>query len=145
MQNHATWVVCANGWCAKIFRVVKFPKIEECEFLEHPESRLRNQDLVSSKSGRTFESMGMSRSAYEQRNEPHHLELEKFAKLLGEHLARARQAQSFSRLYLMASPAFLGLLRPHLDRLTQESLVAEIGKDMTEQSTAHIEAQLAND
>lgn len=144
MQNHPTWVVIANGSCAKIFRVVKFPKIEEFEFLDHPESRLRNQDLVSSKAGRNFESTSTARSAYQAPTDPHHLELEKFAKYLADHLSDARRRQAFSRLYLMANPSFLGLLRPHLDHLTQESLVAEIGKDMTEQTIANIESQLEN-
>lgn len=144
MQNQITWVVAANGSSAKFFRVVKFPKIEEFETFEHPESRLRNQDLVTSKPGRSFESTSTSRSAYEAAVDPHHMELEKFARHLGTHLSEARRNNSFSRLYLMAGPSFLGLLRPHLDHATQASIVAEIGKDMTDQHTSNIEAHLEN-
>ena len=142
MSQQTTWVVIANGSNAKFFRVVKFPKIEEFEVFEHPASRLRNQDLVSDQAGRTFESVGTARSAYEAHVDPHHVELLKFARLLGERLTEEKRKQSFSRLYLMANPSFLGLLRPHLDHSTKEALVAEVGKDMTEQSVDEIEKHL---
>jgi protein required for attachment to host cells len=144
MSQQATWVVIANGSNAKFFRVVKFPKIEEFEVFLHPESRLRNQDLVSAEEGRTFESTSTARSAYQAHVDPHHVELQKFARLLGERLAEEKRKQSFSRLYLMANPSFLGLLRPHLDHSTKEALVAEVGKDMTDQSMAEIEKHLVN-
>lgn len=141
MPNQVTWVIAANGSHAKIFRMGKFPKLEEFEQLDHPDSRLRNQDLVSSAEGRTFESIGTGRSAYQPPTDPHHQELEKFAKFLGEYLTRAKRDHSFSRLYIMANPSFLGLLRPHLNSI-HESIVAEIGKDMTGQSLNEIEHHL---
>lgn len=143
MQNNV-WVVIANGSHAKFFRVVKFPKIEEFAILEHPESRLRNQDLVSSKPGRTFESTSTARSAYEAQTDPHHLEIEKFARILGERLADAKREDAFERLYVMANPGFLGMLRPHLDTTTKQAIVAEIGKDMTDQPISAIEEHLVN-
>lgn len=142
MPNQTTWVVAANGSIAKFFRVIKFPKLEAIEVLEHPESRLRNQDLVTSKPGRSFESVGSARSAYQPAVDPHHNELEKFARFLGEFLSEARKNKEFSRLYIMANPSFLGLLRPHLDQATKETLIAEVGKDMTEHTTEDIEHQL---
>ena len=142
MQNQTTWVVAANGSVAKFFKVVKFPKLEAIEVLEHPESRLRNQDLVTSRPGRSFESTSSARSAYQPPVDPHHNELEKFARFLGEHLSSAKRNNEFTRLYIMASPGFLGLLRPHLDQATKDSLVAEISKDMTDHTTMAIEQQL---
>lgn len=142
MPNQTTWVVTANGSIAKFFRVIRFPKIEVLEVLQHPESRLRNQDLVTSKAGRTFESTSTARSAYQTQASPHQLELEKFARFLGEHLSEAKRNQEFSRLYLMANPSFLGLLRPHLDQATKEAIVAEVGKDMTDRTTEEIEHHL---
>ena len=143
MANKETWVIAANGSHAKIFRMVKFPKLEELEELDHPESRLRNQDLVTSAEGRAFESIGTKRSAYQPAVGPHQQELEKFARFIGEYLTRAKRDQSFSRLYVLANPSFLGLLRPHLNGL-QENIVAEIGKDVTGQSLSEIEQHLAN-
>lgn len=143
MSNQETWVVAANGSNAKIFRVGKFPKLEVLEELDHPESRLRNQDLVTAAQGRSFESIGTARSAYQPSIDPHHQELEKFARLIGEYLTKAKRDRSFSRLYIMANPSFLGLLRPHLNGV-QESIVAEIGKDVTSQSINEIEQQLEN-
>lgn len=142
MQNLTTWVVAANGSIAKFFKVVKFPKLEAMEVLEHPESRLRNQDLITSKPGRTFESTSSSRSSYQPPANPHHNELEKFARLLGEHLSSAKRNNEFSRLYIMANPSFLGILRTHLDQATKEAIIAEVGKDMTDHTTHDIEQHL---
>lgn len=142
MPSEITWVVAANGSQAKLFRMVKFPKLEEIEVFEHPESRLRNQDLVSAKPGRTFESTSMARSAYESATSPHQEELKKFAKYLGEHLSSELDKKSFSRLYIMANPSFLGLLRQHLNDKTEGVIIAEIGKDMTGQPISYIEDHL---
>lgn len=56
MPNSTTWIVVANSSHAKIFRLVKFPKIEEMTSIDHPESRLHNQDLEGRKPGRCFQS-----------------------------------------------------------------------------------------
>lgn len=143
MSNQVTWVIAANGSHAKLFRVNKFPKLEAFEELDHPESRLRNQDLVTAAEGRAFESIGTKRSAYQPAIDPHHQELEKFARFIGEYLNKAKKDHAFSRLYIMASPSFLGLLRPHLNGL-KDAIVAEIGKDVTGESVSEIEQHLVN-
>lgn len=143
VMENITWVVVANSSHVKIFRVVKFPKIEVVRVMEHPESRLHDIDLVGAPPGRAFDRQGSARHAYEPKADPKHLEIEKFAKALGEHLSASQQKGAFSRLYLMASPSFLGLLRPHLSKPAQEVIIAEITKDMTDRPTADIEHHLA--
>lgn len=143
MPNYATWIVVANSALAKIFRLSKFPKIEELTSMEHPESRLHDQDLVSSKPGRAFESTGVRRSSYEPESDPKKLEIDKFARILGEYLCTSYQKGKFSRLYIMAGPSFLGMLRQHLNAQTQEIIVAELAKDMTEHKKEEIEQHLA--
>lgn len=144
MENiNTTWVVIANSAHAKIFRLVKFPKIEPLAVFEHPESRLHAQDLVSSRPGRNFQSGGTTRHAYQPMTDPKLVEAEKFAKLLGDYLSTVHLKGEFSRLYLIASPAFLGLLRTHIKSKTREAVIAEIAKDMTEHTTPDIEHQLA--
>lgn len=142
-NSNSTWVVVANSSHAKIFRLTKFPKIEEVTSIDHPESRLHNQDLEGRKPGRSFQSGGTTRHAYQPETEPKAVEIEKFARILCEYINESHQKANFSRLYVMASPSFLGLLRQNIHPQVQKTIIAELSKDMTERTKAEIEQQLS--
>lgn len=143
MPNSTTWIVVANSSHAKIFRLVKFPKIEELTTMDHPESRLHNQDLEGRKPGRCFQSGGTTRHAYQPETEPKEVEIEKFAKSLSDYICGAHQKGDFARLYIMASPSFLGLLRQFINPATQKTIVAELSRDMVGRTTSEIEKHLS--
>lgn len=143
MPNSATWVVVANSTEARIFKLVKFPKIEEIDSFIHPEGHMHNQDLVSSRPGRTFQSMGTARSAYEPKTSPKQNEIDKFARSLGEHLSSTHHRGEFSRLYVFAEASFLGLLRQHIDAKTKDCIIVETTKDLTKHKVSDIEKNLA--
>lgn len=143
MQDHLTWVVVANSAQARLFKLGRFPELEQFEVLSHKESRLHDQDLVSSRPGRNFERSGVARHAYEPKSDPKQLEIEKFAREISHYLSEAHQKGSFSRLYLLASPAFLGVLRQHITPQIQALIVSEIAKDMSDHEKAAIEKQLS--
>lgn len=143
-QHHpVTWILVANRSQAKIYRLVKFPQIEEISDLAHPEGRLHNQDLISSKPGRAFQSMGTGRSSYQAKSEPTQLEAAKFAAHVADHLASAGRKGDFHRLYVFAEPTFLGLLRDHINPEVQKTIVAESPKDFSSSDKAAIEHHLA--
>jgi len=77
-----TWVVVANSSLARIFKLEKNQILIETEILEHPQSRLHNQDLVDGKPGRTYDSIGPGRHAMEPTSSPKHNEFNAFAKHL---------------------------------------------------------------
>lgn len=144
MVKQSTYVVVANSSHAKIFKMTKFPKIEAIETFDHPESRMHNVDLVSDAPGRAFGSMGDGvRHAYSNEVDPKQEEILKFARSLAIKVHDLFKMGQFNRLYLIASPSFLGLLRKHLDQHIQKTIVAEIPKDMTEHKTADIEEHIA--
>lgn len=138
-----TWVLVADRSQAKIYRLVKFPEIEELSHIEHPEGRLQNQDLVSSKPGRGFQSVGARRSAYESKTSPTLVEATKFAVHLSDYLTTAGRNGEFQRLYVMAEPSFLGLLREHISPEVQKTIVAESSKEFTTADKTVIENHLA--
>lgn len=142
-NKQTTWVVVADSCQAKIYHAVKPFKLEEIAFFEHPESRLHNQDLVTSKPGRTFQSGGVTRHAYETDVSPKQAEAIKFAIEIAHHLSSAESKGEFGRLYVIAEPSFLGLLRQHTNPQTQKTIVAEIPKDLTHSDLAMIEHQLS--
>lgn len=143
-DNPHTWVVVADNSHAKIYQLKKFPKLEEIQHLEHPESRLHNQDLVSSKPGRGFQSIGNSRSAYQQETEPKQVEAIKFATELANLLYAACNKGEFNQLYLIAEPSFLGLLRQHLHANVRKAISAEIAKELTSSPIEAIERHIAD-
>ncbi len=142
MNQTTTWVLVANCCQAKFYKVVKFPKIEEFHMLEHPESKLRDQELVSSKPGRNFQSGGTTRHSYVPQTDPKRQEAEQFARTVASYLSAEHQKHSFSRLYIVASPSFLGQLRQHLNSQISKTIVAEIDKDMLDHREEEIEQKL---
>jgi protein required for attachment to host cells len=131
-RNNSTWVVVANSSCATIYKMEKIKELKELQHLEHPESRLHSRDLVTSRPGRSFESMAdHSRHALEPPTSPQKIEFMAFARTLCEHLELARKNGDFDNLYLAASPSFLGLLRQYMSMHVNATIKKEIDKDMT--------------
>lgn len=126
-----TWILVANSSFARIYKVEKNHTLVELEVLEHPESRMHELDLTSGKPGRAFDSVGMGRHAMEQETSPKMNEFIFFAKQLSIRLDTARKEGSFGKLYIAASPLFLGLLRQHISSQTAQLIAGEVPKDMT--------------
>jgi len=142
-RKKTTLVVVADNCQAKIYRLIKFPKVEEIFHLEHPESRLRNQDLVSSKPGRSFQRAGSVRYSYEPETTPKRREALKFVRQLIDFLSLAHQKGEFNRLYIIAAPSFLGLIRHHIGHEIQKTVVAEVAKELTSCNAAAVERLLS--
>jgi protein required for attachment to host cells len=137
-----TWVIVANSALARIFEVESNQHLLELEILEHPESRLHDGDLVSSAPGRAFESKGPTRHAYESATTPKTNEINFFARSLCTRLQEAHSKNQFDTLYIIAAPAFLGVLRECLSPVISKIVVAEINKDFTSFETTAIREHL---
>lgn len=142
MPHPTTWILVANSSQAKIFKMLKFPKMEILKTFFHEESRLHDQDLVSDRPGRAFDSVGVGRHSYESKHDPKEVEIDKFGKILADFLSVAHEGGEFTRLYVAANPSFLGVLRQEMKARLQESIVHEIPKDFTERPTEDIEKHL---
>lgn len=136
------WLIVANSSIARIFKIEKRHDLHEIEILEHPESRLLNQDLVTSAPGRDFESGGMGRHALEPKVLPKKQEFAVFAKLIADYLENARNQGKFETLYIAASPALLGLLRQFLHPNTVKLIKGETDKDVTQVKSQDILSHL---
>lgn len=138
-----TWILVANGSLAKIFKIEKNSILTEVAEIQHPESRQKEIDLVSSKPGRTFGSMGTGvRHAYERPHTQKNTELHIFAKSLSDYLEAARTKGDFAKLYISANPQFLGILRQTLSSNTHQLIAGEVDKDMTHLTSAEILAHI---
>ncbi|HET8705701.1 MAG TPA: host attachment protein, partial [Pseudomonadales bacterium] len=98
------------------------------------------QELVSDAPGRSS-SPGHSYShpmGGEQDARQHNLE--QFAKLLVNEVNRQLDSQQQPKLYLIAPPKFLGVLRSHLTDRIQKLIVGELDKNITDISPAKLSA-----
>ena len=131
------WILVADAAEARILerRSRRAVPAELAAFC-HPEAHLREQDLVSDKRGRSFDSRGEGRHAMEPRTTQQRHEAMRFAKRLADELERA--ASQFDTLTIIASPELLGLLRKELHTTVRQRLTREIAKNLAKASPDEI-------
>jgi protein required for attachment to host cells len=136
-----TWVLVADNSRARIFSADKpAGALQEIRDLTHPEARLHEGDLVSDKSGRD---RGPS-AAHGVGTEQAHKQdgADKFASSVCAELDAARAAGSFGKLYVVAAPTFLGLLRKHQSSSLRQMVAGEVDKNLSTKDPAAIRQQL---
>lgn len=136
------WIVVANSAYAKIYKAENNNKLIEISELKHPESRLHDRDLVTSRPGRTYASMGSRRSSIEPHTDPKDQEIASFAKQICHLLETAKEKEHLNRIYLTASPAFLGILRQALSPSISQLVAGQVDRDMTHLKPEEIRGHL---
>jgi protein required for attachment to host cells len=126
------WVVVANSAMARLFQL-KGMELIEMPALVHPEARMREQDLVADGPGATYGSSAMSVARYAtgQKTPPKKVEDIQFAREVAKALELARSRGEIEKIYLAASPSFLGLIRQELPEETLKIIESSISKDIT--------------
>lgn len=138
-----TWILVADSSRARLLQAEKAnAPLQELETLENPAARMRNQDLISTPPGRSFDSGGQGRHAMEQRDSPKHHEAVVFARRLAGRLEQGRGEGELQRLVLVAPPRFLGLLRDELGADLRRLVITEIDKDLTAIDVAELREHL---
>jgi protein required for attachment to host cells len=143
-ESSTTWVVVADNCQAKIYRITKFPKIEEISYLEHPDARLHNQELISQKPGHNIQRGGVVGYSYQPEIDRKQLEASKFAVDLARIIATHQEKGDFARLYVIAEPSFLGMLRKHFSAGVRKTIVGELARELTSFDPTLIEHHIAN-
>jgi len=136
-------VLVADGSRARFLRAEDggSPLVETGDFV-HPESRLRQQDLVSSGSGSGRDSGGYGMHSMGHENAAHRRQPEAFARELCDEIDRLRGKGSLYRIYLIAPPAFLGHLRAALNKQSEDLVAGEIDKELVTASLDDIRSHL---
>ena len=117
------------------------PLNEEIDFV-HPESRLKEQDLVSDGTGSGNDSGGYGKHSMGHERSAHQKQVETFVHDLCHEIDRLRRKRDLRRIYLVAPPKFLGLLRSRMNKQCKELLAGEVDKDLVSHSIEDICAQL---
>jgi protein required for attachment to host cells len=139
----AIWVLVADNSRARFFTAEKpAGPLTETRDLANPEARLHEGDLVSDKTGRdrnpsTGTAHGVGADASHKQEGA-----DRFALHVCDELDAARAAGDFHKLYILAAPAFLGLLRKHQSAPLKQTIVAELDKNLATQDPAAIRKHL---
>ncbi len=136
-------VIVADASRARILSTKDTPgQLSEVEDRVHPESRLREQDLVADGSGSGGDAGGHGKHSMGHEKAAHAREAELFAKELCEHIDKLHRRERIHRLYLVAAPAFLGLMRSRLSKQCASLVAGEVAKNLVTHSLQDIRAHL---
>lgn len=112
---------------------------EERDFI-HPESRLQQQELTSDSGGKNSGVYGQHSMGHEKSAREH--ATDSFARELVEEINKIRLSGDLGRLYLVAAPRLLGLLRGHLKKPCRDLIAGEVDKDLVSHSIEDIRSHL---
>jgi len=136
-------VVVANSSKARVLLAedAHSPLIENADYV-HPQSRLREQDLVSDGSGSAADSGGFGKHSMGHEQATKHKQAELFAQEIGAEIDKLRRITDLRRIYLVAPPKFLGLLRTSISKQCHELLHGEVNKELVTHSLEDIRSHL---
>jgi protein required for attachment to host cells len=133
-----TWILVADTSRARIFVADKSAgPLNEIRTLAYPEARLHEGDLVADKGGRD-RSPGIASHGFDGTDSHKHDNAERFAAQVCSELESARTAGALRKLYVVAAPGFLGMLRRHQSGPLRQLIVSEIDKNLSTQDPVAI-------
>ena len=136
------WVVVADAGRARIFAADKpVGDLAELEALSNPEARLHEGELVSDRGGRVSAAGGAAHG-YGQADAAKNGRVARFAAEVAQHIEAARQRHAFEKIYIIAAPAFLGLLRKQRSDALAALVAQEVASDLTRRSPPEIRQHL---
>ena len=116
-----------------------YPTLRTARVLEQENPATHEQG--TDRPGRHADTAEGHRSAFAE-TDWHRLEEERFLGRVAELLKEGVNAGRYDKIVLVAPPAALGVLRKALDRQVSSRIIAEVGKDFTNQPVPDIEQAL---
>lgn len=133
------WILVGDSTKARVFYTDKRNgRLSEQFDLVNPEGRLHEQDLTTDQHGRTANSATGTRHGLGEQESHKHQSVEQFARDIAERLEQGRAAGEWEKLYIVADPSLLGMLRKALDRDTVQRVAGEVPKNLTRGSRKEV-------
>lgn len=137
------WIVAADAARARIFTIDgSNAPLRALEQLVSPMAKLHNRDFNADRPGRVYDSHGEGRHAVGTHNSPKEQDAIRFAGEVVDFLEKGRTAEKFDRLFVVAEPHFLGLLRQAMKPALAQMVAVEINKDLSKASEQTIRDHL---
>lgn len=134
-------VLVADSVRARLFDAADGVLAERAVFT-NPEGRMHERDLVADATGRrNHRPTQGNRSAFGGQTAKRH-RAEDFAGMLCDELARDLDGAGEHKLYVIAEPEFLGILRQRMSAPVSRHVAGEIPKSLADQSVERIRATL---
>jgi protein required for attachment to host cells len=138
------WVVVADASRARFFRGSSINKpLEEFHDMVNEEMRQDELDLVTDKPGRFHDDTTGNtpqRSSAEPTARQH--SKESFGKDIGKFIEKNRASGKFKHISLIAEPKLLGYIRKEFSNATEEAILEEVNKNLTQQDEETIRGKL---
>lgn len=139
-----TWILVANASLARLYENLGPNKgLKLVKELIHPESRLKNSELVTDRPG-AMASTGNGQGAKLPQTEPKTHEAKVFAQELAQELYQGRTQNAFRRAIVFAPPAFMGMLNAVIDTPTAQLVTDRFEKDYTKSPEPQIRRCLSS-
>ncbi len=137
------WILIADSSRARIFTAENsVAELIEIESLSHSESRLLDQDLTSDLAGKANVGQSTSGHTYVGEVDPKEQETINFAKQVAQHLCHELNLNKFEHLFVVASPAFLGVLRRSCSNQLKKHIAFSLNKNVVTKTPEQIRTYL---
>lgn len=133
-------VVAEQGRARFFIRDISKKTFTEINDLTNPDARMHEQDLISDRPGRAFDSRGSNRHAMEPKTGATEQSATRFAKKIRDYLETNRSEYEY--IVLIAPPAFLGHLRKELPDTLSKLVKREIDKEIVRKKPQEIRKYL---
>jgi len=139
----AIWVVVANQAGASVYNASQRGEIMALvdEFV-HEAGKAHFQELVSDGPGRVHDRQGSARHSMEPDVGVQQDSIRRFAGKIVDYLEAAAERGAYRRLIIVAAPAFLGIVRKHVQPHLAKRIVAEIPKDIVGSAVDQVQTLL---
>ncbi|HHF7368096.1 TPA: host attachment protein [Legionella bozemanae] len=129
-DQHATWILTADTSTCRIYKSTTKPyQFSLVKELSHPEAKLRDIEMTSSKPGR-FNTGTTTQGTYTQQSDPKEIENDNFAREIAEELDNGRNNHDYDRLIIVAPPHMNGLLLQHTNKHINNLITYNIKNDV---------------
>lgn len=158
MTPPTTWILVSDASRARLLRAgPQQDGLVQLDAFEHPDSRAHVRDLVSDAQGRKPvgpvpaspahgpTGVAHGRPGAEPDTDPKEVEAQKFARELAEVLEKGLVDRAYDRLFLIAAPHFLGLLRRAVSTQVEKQIAVTLDKDLTRADLGELAERLEAD
>jgi len=138
-----TWILVANASLARLYEHLGPNKgLKLVKEMIHPESRLKNSELVTDRPG-SMSSSGNSQGAKQPQTRPKQHQAKRFAQELAQELYSGRTENAYRRAIVFAPPTFMGMLNSVIDHPTEQLITDRFEKDYTKSPEPRLRERLS--
>lgn len=143
MREPIIWAVVMNSESARFLRGLHRDGRTDAAEIELHNGHPRLQDLMSDKPGRSFSSVGHSRSALEYASDPVRDAQRAFLLRVIDRLETARAENDFDQLAVVASRPMLGMFRHEAPPSLARVVICEVAKNLLHLSPQQLSVKVA--